>query len=316
MYYTPDIFACWIEVIGILSALYIIASLAWKVWSILSLYVYGESNIDYKALGDWSVVTGSTDGIGLQFAEQLAAKGQNIVLISRSLEKLERVSRNIEEKYGVSTKVIAADYSAADIYDRIQSGIEGLKVGTLINNVGVAYDHPETFHQGVERWPNFAEKMVMVNIMSVVKMTEMILPKMVAQKKGLILNISSGSGLKPLPTLALYGASKQFVDSFSKAVATECKSEGVVVQSVMPFFVSTKMAKFNTSALVPSPESYVRDCLRTAGRTNRTFGCLSHALQAEGTIMNNEKLHLAMWLKIGNRLKTRRLKKLAASKEK
>lgn len=270
------------------------------------MYVYGESNVDYKALGDWSVITGSTDGIGLQFAEQLAAKGQNIVLISRSLEKLERVSRNIEEKYGVSTKVIAADYSAADIYDRIQSGIEGLKIGTLINNVGVAYDHPETFHKGTKRWPNFAEKMIMVNIMSVVKMTELILPKMVAQKKGLILNISSGSGLKPLPMLSLYAATKQFVVSFSKGIAKECESEGVTVQSVMPFFVSTKMAKLSTNILIPPPESYVQDCLRTVGKTNNTFGCLSHALQGETTMMMTENLWMKMWMKIGKR----RLKKL------
>ena len=77
----------------------------------------------------------ATDGIGLSFAKQLAAQGQNIVLISRSCEKLERVARKIKEAYGVDTRIIVADFSSTDIYDRISSGLEGLNLGTLVNPI-------------------------------------------------------------------------------------------------------------------------------------------------------------------------------------
>jgi len=313
MYYAPDFTAYWIEVIGIVSAAYILLTLSWKIWSIVSLYITnGDSNIDFNKYGTWSVVTGSTDGIGLQFAEQLAAKGQNIVLISRSLEKLERVARNIEEKYGVSTKVIVADYSRNDIYDRITAGLEGLTIGTLVNNVGVAYARPMEFYDVPEHWPDFAERMVMVNIMSVVKMTEIILPKMITKKSGLILNVSSGSGLNPIPMLALYASSKAFVDSFSKALAFECAPLGVTVQCVMPFFVTTKLSTFKkTNFLIPSPESYVRDCLKTVGKTNRTFGCFSHALQGEFTMALSENLVMRMFSAGFKKARQARLKREA-----
>jgi len=312
MYYAPDLLAYWIEVIGILSAVYIILTLSWKIWSIVSLYITnGDSNIDFNKYGTWSVVTGSTDGIGLQFAEQLAAKGQNIVLISRSLEKLERVARSIEEKYGVSTKVIVADYSRSDIYDRITAGLEGLTIGTLVNNVGVAYTHPDNFVDISKAWPGSAENMVMVNIMSVVKMTEIVLPKMIARKKGLILNISSGSALKPLPRLALYAASKACVDSFSKALTFECAPHGVTVQSVTPFVVATKLSKFSkTSLTVVSTERYVRDCLRTVGRTNRTFGCLPHALQGEALMALSENVVMRLMNGQFKKMKARVLREM------
>ena len=135
MYYVPDCFAYIVEVAGIAIILYYITKTLVKVWSILSLYVLAEVTTDFSSFGQWSVVTGATDGIGLSFAKQLAAQGQNIVLISRSCEKLERVSRKIEEAYGVDTRIIVADFSSTDIYDRISSGLEGLNLGTLVNPI-------------------------------------------------------------------------------------------------------------------------------------------------------------------------------------
>ena len=151
-------------------------------------------------------------------------------------------------------------------------------------------------------------------MLSVVKMTEIVLPKMVAKKKGLILNVSSGSGLRPVPLLALYAASKQFVDSFSRAVSVECRSKGVTVQCVMPFFVTTKLSTFTkTNILIPSPDDYVRNTLKTVGRNDRTFGCLSHAIQGETVMWLPDFLHFAIFGWMLGRMRKRRL---AAKKRK
>ena len=96
MHYTPDSIGKFVEIAGIAGILYCSIKLTLKLWNILSLHVFAKITTDFSDLGQWSIVTGATDGIGLSFAEQLAAKGQNIVLVSRTLEKLERLSRNIE----------------------------------------------------------------------------------------------------------------------------------------------------------------------------------------------------------------------------
>ncbi|MEQ2290224.1 hypothetical protein AMECASPLE_001258 [Ameca splendens] len=78
-----------------------------------------------------SVVTGATDGIGKAYAEELARRGFAIILISRSQEKLDDVSKAIASKCGVETKTIAADFSAIDIYTKIEEGLTGLEIGVL-----------------------------------------------------------------------------------------------------------------------------------------------------------------------------------------
>jgi 17beta-estradiol 17-dehydrogenase / very-long-chain 3-oxoacyl-CoA reductase len=76
-----------------------------------NLYVFTLGGINIKKYGEWAVVTGCTDGIGKAYAEKLAKKGLNIVLLSRSLDKLNEFSSQLIEKYKVETKIIAADFT-------------------------------------------------------------------------------------------------------------------------------------------------------------------------------------------------------------
>ncbi|XP_040266594.1 very-long-chain 3-oxoacyl-CoA reductase [Bufo bufo] len=252
---------------------------AWRLLSGARVWVLGSGAQVGPRIGKWAVVTGATDGIGKAYAEELAKRGMSIVLISRSQEKLDDVSKSIREKFKVETKVIAADFGKpAEIYDRIEAGLKGLEIGVLVNNVGISYEYPEYFLE-IPDLDNTLDKLITINITSVCKMTRLVLPGMLERSKGVILNISSASGMYPVPLLTVYSATKAFVDFFSRGLHAEYKSKGVTVQSVLPFFVATKMSKVRKPTWdKPSPEDYVRSALNTVGLQTQTNGYLAHAI--------------------------------------
>uniref|UniRef100_A0A8C5FS96 Uncharacterized protein n=1 Tax=Gadus morhua TaxID=8049 RepID=A0A8C5FS96_GADMO len=209
---------------------------------------------------------------------QLARRGFNIVLISRSQEKLDDVSKAIESKCEVQTKTIAADFSTRDIYPKIEEGLAGLEIGVLVNNVGVSYGYPE-FFLSIPNLDSFINTLINVNITSVCQMTSLVLPRMVQRKKGAILNISSASALAPIPLLTVYSASKAFVDFFSRGLEAEYKSQGIIIQSVLPSFVATKLSKIRRATLdKPTPQRYVAAALGTVGLQSQTSGYFPHAV--------------------------------------
>lgn len=115
-------------------------------------------------------------------------------------------------------------------------------------------------------------------------MTAICLPVMLRKKRGIIINNASASGRLPTPLLTVYSASKAYMDFFSRSLSAEYATKGIIVQSLCPYFVSTKLSKTGRSLLSPKPAEYVSSALRTIGAQPVTNGCLVHNIQVNISI--------------------------------
>ncbi|XP_046791795.1 testosterone 17-beta-dehydrogenase 3 [Gallus gallus] len=232
----------------------------------------------FRSLGEWAVVTGAGDGLGKAYSFELAKRGLNIVMISRTLEKLQRVANEIEQATGQKVKVIQADFTRNSVYKNIEKDLEGLEIGVLVNNVGMLHNPlPCRFLNA----PDVDENLVNCNIISVTKMTQIILKQMELRQKGLILNLSSGLGTFPCPLYTIYSASKAFICTFSKALQAEYKEKGIIIQVVAPYGISTPMTMHQKPGLITkTAEEFVSESLHYVTFGDEIFGCLAHELLA------------------------------------
>ncbi|XP_061658870.1 hydroxysteroid (20-beta) dehydrogenase 2 isoform X2 [Syngnathoides biaculeatus] len=258
------------------------AKLAWKCCRGFREFILSEFwRVDLRTYGQWAVVTGATSGIGKAYATELARRGVDVVLVSRCDEKLRLLAQEIERQHGRKTLSIRVDFTRGpDIYPVIARRLHGLEIGILVNNVAMSYS--DDFASFLEI-PNAEQKITEVlncNTLSVAQTTRLVLPGMLDRRSGLIVNISSQAGIHPQPLLALYSATKAFVTYFSQCLHAEYKADGITVQCVAPFLVSTNMTKMKSGVCVKSAAAFAREALNTVGYASHTNGCLLHALQS------------------------------------
>lgn len=223
--------------------------------------------------GSWAVVTGATDGIGQEFALQLANKGFNIVLLSRSVDKLNQVAQQIEKASpGIKTITHSIDFSSGDEaqYAVLKAALQDLDIGVLINNVGASHAVPVPFAEmEEEEMLRIAE----INVKATLRMTRMVSTGMVKRKRGLILNVGSFSGQYPVPLLATYSATKTFLISFSQAIGEELRRNKIIVQNINAYFIVSKLSKIRRSSFfIPTPKPFVARTLAKIGRNGGAAG--------------------------------------------
>jgi len=270
------------NVVFVLGTLYILKAIMWLIpliWSDVKAYILCGlfRPVDLKSY-KWAVVTGSSDGIGKQYAIALAKSGVNVVLISRSEDKLKAVEKEILDQCNVLVKIVVIDFSEGpSIYDHIRMELSGLEIGILINNVGVAYDYPQYF---LEVSTKRCQQIVTVNTAPVTMMTKIILPDMLEKKKGIIVNVSTIGSLLPSPLLTVYSATKKYTDYFTASLQHEYSNKGIIIQSLHPAAVTTNILGGEQNKFWGiTPEKYARDAIATIGIQDWSFGTLSHALQ-------------------------------------
>jgi len=217
--------------------------------------------------GSWAVVTGASDGIGRAFAEKLAKRGFNIVMISRTASKLKELQQAVETKYRVLTRSVAMDCSvvSSSTLQLIQQAVQDLDVSILINNVGVSLNIPAEHSELTE---DEVTHLINVNCLFTSQITRVLIPILRQRKssRGLIVTLSSTSGVFPIPLLSIYSASKAFDSFFSRSLRTELLRSKIDCLSLTPHFVVSSMSGFKRSRfMVPTAERFVDDALDKLG---------------------------------------------------
>ncbi|KAK9465354.1 hypothetical protein V1512DRAFT_266129 [Lipomyces arxii] len=275
--------------------------------------------------GAWAIITGASDGIGKEFSIQLAKKGFNVVLVSRIESKLVDLASEISGKYKVETKIMSMDFSANKVSDfaALSALIEPLNVTVLINNVGLSHSIPVPFAEVDEKE---LEDIIVINNIATLKVTRLVTPKLVANKKGLILTMGSFGGNFPTPYLSVYSGSKAFLQYWSSALSSELKPKGVDVELVLSYLVTTAMAKIRrTSLLIPNPKMFVASTLSSIGLNCGAVGRVatstpywSHAIYQfiiESTLGTWSKFVMNQNLKMHISIRKRAMKKAEREKK-
>ncbi|SCU85029.1 LADA_0D05292g1_1 [Lachancea dasiensis] len=276
--------------------------------------------------GTYAVITGASDGIGKEYARQLAKRSFNLVLISRTLSKLDTLKSELESTYNVKVRVLAVDISedSAENYARIKAICSDVPVTVLINNVGQSHSIPVPF---LETENKELRDIITINTTATLAITQIVAPLIVesakaAHCKGLVLTMGSFGGLLPTPLLATYSGSKAFLQSWSAALAGELKPKNVDVEIVLSYLVTSAMSKIRkTSVMIPSPAQFVAATLGSIGRRSGAqgrYGTMtpywSHALYQfviENTVGVYSKLANSINYTMHKSIRTRALRKAA-----
>lgn len=188
--------------------------------------------------GPWAIITGGTSGIGAEIADQLAAKGLNIILVARGEAGLNQYAGALQKKYGIDARVVAADLATAEGVGFVKKVRE--EVGLLVLAAGLEVNG------AFEKTPIEQEKrVVQVNVMATLELTHHFSKEMVKRGRGGILMIASLSGHMPNPYFANYAGTKAYVLNLGASLYAELKPKGVDVSVLSPGLTKTPMVADN-----------------------------------------------------------------------
>jgi short-subunit dehydrogenase len=185
-----------------------------------------------------ALITGASGGIGLELARQFASHGFNLIVVARRESELEGLAESCREEHGVEVHVLPSDLLAPDAPATLVAQVEGasLEVDVLVNNAGLM-DMGGFASIDVEQH----ERLMQLNMVVLTSLSRRLLPGMIERGRGRILNVASTSAFQPVPSMALYAASKAFVLSLSESLGEELAGTGVTVTALCPGVTKTDM---------------------------------------------------------------------------
>jgi short-subunit dehydrogenase len=232
--------------------------------------------------GTTALITGASSGLGTEFARQFAARGANVVLIARREDRLRELADRLEADHHIVATPLAIDLAQPDAAAQVRRALDerGIGIQSLVNNAGFGM-------KGylVDADPARVAEMVQVNVATLVALTRELLPDLVRSGNGALVSIASTGAYQPCPNMAVYGATKAFVLSFTEALAYETRDTGLSVLTVSPGATRTEFFDVVGTAdaavgRYQTTEQVVTRALRELDRTNTPPSFVSGRLNA------------------------------------
>lgn len=206
-------------------------------------------------LNETALITGATSGIGYELAKLFSKNKASLVVVSRNEERLQQVALEFENLGSPNVTIVPKDLSvsgaAKDVYNATTAA--GINVSILVNDAGIG-EHGYFSDTDLDK----EDRIIQLNIVSLVHLTKLYLKDMLARNHGKILNLASIASYQPTPTLAIYSASKAFVLNFTDALIYELKDTKVTVTALIPGPADTdffnKAHAENTKAALDNPQ--------------------------------------------------------------
>jgi short-subunit dehydrogenase len=200
-----------------------------------------------------AVVTGASAGLGTAYAQRLADRGYDLILVARNAARLETLASDIRSRTGRAVDVVAADLTDAAqiavVEERLRSD-ESIEV--LINNAGGALLTPLAGSDAAAY-----EALISLNVTALTRLTIAVLPGLTARGRGTVVNISSAMALNILPVSGVYSGTKSYVLTFTQALQQELAESPVRVQAVLPGAVRTELWDGSGVDLATFPDEIV-----------------------------------------------------------
>ncbi|MEO8149267.1 MAG: SDR family oxidoreductase [Bacteroidia bacterium] len=189
-------------------------------------------------LNQYTLITGASSGIGKAFAYECAERNMNLLLVALPQTGLKFIANDIEEKFNVQVLIFETDlttlHAADELYKRCLDN--SVCINMLINNAGIGYEG-----EFEKLTTSFCEKLMQLNIQSMVMLTRLFVPELKKHSSAYILNVSSMASFSPMPYKSMYAASKSFVYSFTRALREELRNSSISVSVLCPGPVPTNI---------------------------------------------------------------------------
>lgn len=183
-----------------------------------------------------ALVTGASSGIGALYADRLAQRGYDLILVARNRERLNALARDLSDRHGRNVEVLPADLNDRASLAAVEAKLrEDASITLLVNNAGIG-THTPLLHSDVEQMT----RMVELNVTAPMRLAYAAAPAFVARGHGAIINIASIVAIAPEILNGVYGGSKAFVLAFSQSLQHELAGKGVQVQAVLPGATATE----------------------------------------------------------------------------
>ena len=188
--------------------------------------------------GQTALITGASSGIGEALARRFARAGFDLVLVARSVDKLQALATTLAKEHGIRTRVAPADLSQPGAAQQLAAAMKRARrpIDVLVNNAGVL-EHGAFAGMRATRH----RELIDLNVTALAEMLAHFVPPMVARGRGRVLNVASIAAFQPVPMLATYAATKAFVLSLTESLSEELQGTGVTVTALCPGITATAM---------------------------------------------------------------------------